>query len=127
MTDLSKRRKSRSAHRNAANKLVTKADDAMKEAYSDDQRLDVEVLLRTIKAKKELIQKLDNEVINLVEEDQFDEDIQEATDFELKLTKSIAVIERYLNTNRREVAVPRGNDAMSTPGVKLPKMLMHSR
>ena len=44
MAELTKLRKSRSAHRNAVNKLVGKANDAMRSDFNDDIRLDLEVL-----------------------------------------------------------------------------------
>ena len=41
----------------------------------------MEVILRAIRTKESLIQKKDNDILDVLEEDRFDEDIQEATDF----------------------------------------------
>ena len=88
----------------------------------EDVRLDVEVILRAIRTKASLIQKKDNDILDILEEDKFDEDIQEATDFGLKLTKNIAIIEKYLEKNRHKDIKLKEAAARDTTGVKLPKI-----
>ena len=79
----------------------------MKEQYNEDVRLDVEVILRAIRTKENLIQTKDNDVL---EEDSFDEDIQEATDFVLKLTINIEILSKSIS----------GKSDMKTPNRRKP-------
>ena len=124
MAELTKLKKSRSAHRNAANKLVNKVTELMKEAINDDVRLDIEVLLRTLRSKEALLQKLDDDVLQLLDETKFDEDIDEATNVSLKLTRNIAVVENYLPKIQKKEKKPieMTGATNSTTGVKLPKI-----
>ena len=64
MADLTRKRKSRSANRNAADKLSQKAVDKMLAPFDEEVRLDLEVLMRSIKAKETLLLKLDDDILN---------------------------------------------------------------
>ena len=122
MTEVSKLKKSRSANKNAVNRLVAQAEDKMQNEYNEDIRLDVEVLLRSIKAKENLILKLDSEIVSLIDDEAVDDDVDQATDFGLKLTKDIAIIERYLAKTKANVARSEIDSTATNFGVKLPKI-----
>lgn len=51
MAELTTLKKSQSAHRNAVNKLISKASDVMGNKLDNNGRLDLEVLLREIEVK----------------------------------------------------------------------------
>ena len=127
MTDVSRLKKSRSANKNATNALVNKAGDVMKEPYNDEVRLDLEVLLKTIRAKEALLLQLDDEIVNLLDEEKIEEDIEASTNYGLKLTKNIVRIEEYIEAKKPKpvVAAPVREVRDLVPskiGVKLPKI-----
>ena len=123
MTELTRLKKSRSANKNAVNRVVKQAIDKMNGDYNEDTRLDVEVYLRTIKAKEILIQKLDADIVNVIEDEEVDDDVDNATDFGVKMTKDIAVIEGYLEKNKVRSRQDAKGSAVTT-GVKLPKIVI---
>ena len=93
---LSRLRKSRSANRNVLLGLVTKAQDKMNEGGDEAVKTEVKVILQFISRKEEAIIKTNEDIMALIPEDKMEEDMEEATNFELKVKTRVFQIEDFL-------------------------------
>ena len=62
------------------------------------------MILQSIKGKEVLITELNERIIDLIEEDKISEDVEEATEFEIKVKKNMSVIEEFLQNIRRALS-----------------------
>ena len=69
MADISRLKKKRAAQRNVLKGLSVKAKDYMKESFTEETKRDVEVLLKSIVEKEQIIKSLDGEILDLIKEE----------------------------------------------------------
>ena len=124
---LSRLRKSRSANRNVLLGLVTKAQDKMNEGGDEAVKTEVKVILQLIRCKEEAIIKTNEDIMALIPEDKMEEDMEEATNFELKVKTRVFQIEDFLATLGQKEKLDGSSgierkERDGLAGVKLPKI-----
>ena len=122
--DFSRLTKKRSANKNVLLGLITKAKDHIIKGHDEDTLTEIRVILQSIKGKEVLITELNERIIDLIEEDKISEDVEEATDFEIKVKGNMSVIEEFLQKYPPGIksATPSIQRKKSdSTGVKLPK------
>ena len=87
----------------------------------------LETLVKTIEIKVQVVKVLDNELIDLIEEEHIDEDVEVATQFEMKVSKLISAVKRFLRKHdtdyeKSELSFRSSSSRVRT-GVKLPKIV----
>ena len=128
MADISRLRKKRSANRNVALGLFTKAKDFMAKDYSVENKEEIETLLKTIESK-ECIKDLDAQILDVIDEKLIEEDIDVPTQFETKFNKYLLEITNYLLKNKdqdikSESLFSSFSSRSVKAGVKLPKIII---
>ena len=111
-TSLTRRKKVRRAHRSSVTRTITKVDDALNE--SDSCRL--KQLRMSLTDKLDILLKLDNEIIDMVDEDHLDLEVEQADTIKEKISLAIFNIDEaiYLNENvrhRTEENFVKGNSS----------------
>ena len=120
--------KKTSANKNVIKGLIVKARDRMVEGYDKLIIDEVNAFIKTIKAKEKLIEASNEEILGLIDEENMEEGIEEATAVEVYITRDISQIEGFVKKysvaeedRKREVEYLNftGN---TKPGVNLPKI-----
>ena len=125
---LSRLKKSRAAQRNVAKGLIVKAQNLMKEGPGEGSDDDVRAMLQLIKGKEDAIAQINQKVLEVIEENDIETDVEECTDFELKLTIDVTAIQDYMerkNKLKDAATVPkpeRNVESHDKIGVKLQKI-----
>ena len=89
------RNKKRSVSKNIVKGLVTKLNDMI----DDKSKIkEVERIMKTIEAKMSSIDKLNEELLDSVEEDQMETEMEEATLFEIEIMKQLDIFKEKLDT-----------------------------
>ena len=134
MADVGRLKKSRSANRNVVSGLVVKARDIVNgdDSGSEKKILEVQAILKTIEIKRNVITELDAKILDAIGEEEMDEDVELATNFESKVIVEVSAIEeklkpkKHLNVpseikNVRDVAE---KFEAKKAGVNLPKIVI---
>ena len=74
--------------------------DAIAREPNEKNQQEIISILKTIAVKKKVVAELDAKILDVIEEDNIDEDVELATDFEVKLTIDIAEIENSLKVGK---------------------------
>ena len=87
----------------------------------------LETFIRTIEIKEQIIKGLDNDIIDMIDEDHIDEDVEVATQFEIKVGKDLLTLKKFLKKHGNEkdsseISFPTSSSRVT--GVKLPKILI---
>ena len=104
MAELSRLRKSRSANRNVLKGFIVKAKNATQDEYTEENRVNIKAILKTMESKRKVVAGLDEKIMDLLEEDAIDEDVDTTSNFELELDKDVALIVDYLDKKAEAVA-----------------------
>ena len=109
MSDLGRLKKSRSAQRNVVKGLIVKAQNLMKEGPGEGADEEVNAMLKLIKVKEDSIAKINEKMLDVIGEDDIEGEVEECTNFELKITIDITAIIDYVEKKRKskdEAAIP---------------------
>ena len=128
--ELSRLRKKRSANRNALQGLIKKAEDITHGELDERKLNEIRVHLEAIEGKEKIVADLNEKIIDIVEEDKIDEDVEEATLFEITVRRSVAGLIHFLEKppiETKPIAKSEGSIAETkkgslVSGVKLPKI-----
>ena len=82
MAELSRLRKSRSANRNVLKGFIVKAKNATQDEYTEENRVNIKAILKTIESKRKVVAGLDEKIMDLLEEEAIDEDVDTTSNFE---------------------------------------------
>ena len=95
--ELKRNKKRRQANINVLCGLITKAKDIIT-AEDDNIEKDkvITALLKAIRKKKTVIESLNEEIINVIDEDSIEEEIDNTTNNQVKVTKEIDDIELFV-------------------------------
>ena len=135
MADLGRLKKSRTAHRNVLFGLITKAENFSKEGPGEGQDVDVNTTLKLVKAKEDVISKINEKIWDAVDEKDIETEIEECSSFEEKVMHRLAKLTEYLEEKKMKKAPvtlegKKDSDSDSgylmreTPGVKLQKIVI---
>ena len=119
--DLSQLRNKRSVNKNVILWLITKAKDHINKGHHEDTLTEIREILQSIKGKEELITELNGRIIDFIEEDKIREDVEEATEFEIKVIEEF--LHKYPQKSKSHTPAIQRKKADST-GVKLPKLFI---
>ena len=126
MADITRAKKKRSANKNVVLGLIVKSKDLMIEEFNEEIREELETFIRTIEIKEQIIKGLDNDIIDMIDEDHIDEDVEVATQFEIKVGKALLTLKKFLkkhgNEKDSEISFPSSSSRVT--GVKLPKIFI---
>ena len=127
MADITRAKKKRSANKNVVLGLIVKSKDLMTEEFNEEIREELETFIRTIEIKEQIIKGLDNDIIDMIDEDHIDEDVEIATQFEIKVGKDLLTLKKFLKKHGNEkdsseISFPTSSSRVT--GVKLPKILI---
>ena len=128
--ELSRLRKKRSANKNALQRLIKKAEDITHGELDERKLNEIRVHLEAIEGKEKIVADLNEKIIDIVEEDKIDEDVEEATLFEITVRRSVAGLIHFLEKppiETKPIAKSEGSIAETkkgslVSGVKLPKI-----
>ena len=104
MTEIGRLKKSRSANKNVLKGYIVKAKDATREEYNEKNRLDIESILKAVEIKRKVVVDLDAKILELLEEENIEADIEEASLFELQLLSDVSPIENHLLENAKKAS-----------------------
>ena len=124
-TEVRNLKRRRTANRNVVNGIVTRMlDKIRKDPFVDDDKLELEAMLLTVKEKMNLIKNLDEEILNHVSTEEIDEEIDNSTQFEIKIVKEIKRTELFLKKKSNDFDTSSTVTARSVTQntVKLPKL-----
>ena len=126
MADISRLKKKRSATKNVALGLFTKAKDFIAKDYSVENKKEIEILLKTIETKECIIKDLDAQILDVIDENLIEEDIDVATQFETNFNKDSREITDYLSKHKdqdinSESLFSSSSSRSVKPGVKFRK------
>ena len=81
----------------AVNEMIVRSRAIIEdENKSKNPRKEVNVLLKNIKLKKISIDKLNEDIVNVIEEDRIDEEIQRSSEFDIKIDTEISSMGSYV-------------------------------
>ena len=81
----------RDAQVRAVNEMIVRSRAIIEdENKSKNPRKEDDVLLKNIKLKKLSIDKLNEDIVNVIEEDRIDEEIQRSSEFDIKIDTEIS-------------------------------------
>ena len=132
MAEVSRLKKSRSANKNALSGLIVKA----KEALTKDEVDVVTTKLMLVEAKKKVIDDLNVKIQAVIDEDEIETDVDEATLFEEVIATDVLSLERFVSlSDARTKEVPKQrpdavgyaltpHDTRAKLGVAVPKILI---
>ena len=87
----------RDAQVRAVNEMIVRSRAIIEdENKSKNPRKEVDVLLKNIKLKKISIDKLNEDIMNVIEEDRIDEEIQRSSEFHIKIDTEISFMGSYV-------------------------------
>ena len=126
MADLGNLKRRRTANRTVGERLIGKLNDVMsEETCSDDDRLELEATLGTIQNKLILIKTLDEEILDNIPTEEFEAEIEAATNYEIMMTKQIKKAENFLKkSNDRDTDSTVTTKSTTAHSVKLPKLFI---
>ena len=120
---LSRLRKKRSADRNVVRGLITKAMNQMAKGHDANILKEVRAMLKTTRAKEVTISATNDEIVGLIDEDEIEKDVDEATAFEVEFAKGVGDIEEFLEQHKQSSkAGTEDRKKDGVPGIKLPKL-----
>ena len=138
--NLTRLKKSRGAQRKAVEQLIVKVQNFLKEGPGEGSLVEVDTHIGLVKAKETIIAGLNEKIWDVMDEKDIDGDVEECTNFELKLGKNLAEIATYederfgsrpgtVNIAVEDWGVPRHRDKVAVgegvnTGVKLSKIVI---
>ena len=130
MAELGNLRKKQSANRNVVKGLIVKADGEIIKGRSVDTVGKVAAYLKTIKLKEKILSEVTDKICDLGEEDKISETIEEAVEFEVKITEDVARLEDFISSDERkdvrksEMGLSDGSHGAGKSRAKHPKMVI---
>ena len=89
----------RDAQLRAVNQMIVRSRAIIEdENKSKNPRKEVDVLLKNIKLKKISIYKLNEDIVNVIEEDRIDEEIRRSSEFDIKIDTEISFMGSYVKS-----------------------------
>ena len=133
MSQISRLRKSRSAHRNLLNGLVVKAKEIAQVedgVLNEKRRQDISDYLVAIESKRTVITELDGKILDLVDEEDIEEEVENATKFDLKTISGVSAVKKLIEIKVVPKEEETVRDVVNNPtpvrtarsGVRLPKV-----
>ena len=122
--ELSRLKKSRTANKNVLKGLIVKAQNAMKDGPGAGTTDDVTAFLKTIRKKITVIEALNGQILAVIAEENIEEDIEESTNFDTKIEKDVAAIEKAISPVVEKNEVTNHGSTFNKTGVKLPKIII---
>jgi len=127
MAGLAKKRSIRKGHRGSAARVVNQVDEIVGEGEPDLAKL--AQLKLSLTEKLETLNRLDQEILELTEEDNISTEIEQADTFKDRIYTSLVKIDRATPTappagarTHPRTSPPGGDERPSTHQVKLPKL-----
>ena len=100
MSDLGRLKISRSTQRNVMKGLIVKAENLMKEGPDEGADEEVNAMLKLIKVKGDSIAKINEKMLDVIGEDDMEGEVEECTNFELKITIDNTAIIDYVEKKK---------------------------
>ena len=130
MAEPSGLKRKRAANRKMLLDLLKQAKDiTMEEDLTDDLKHSLEAIMRNGNKKEKLIKTLDEELVNIINEEDIDDDIEKATEFETHVSTKINEIKSFIKKHTKEIEKDEVSSTSSRspvikPNINLPKLVL---
>jgi hypothetical protein len=119
-------KRKRTAQRKVLKGLSVKAREFMAETFTDDIKREIEALMKTLSDKEQIVKSLDAEILDVIKVEEIEQDVDEATNFEVETSKAISEINSYLkkHTSAEVSELSFSSRFSEKPKVNLPKIII---
>ena len=129
MAEPSRLKRKRTANRKVLLDLLKQAKDiTMEEELTDDLKHSLEAIMSNVNKMEKLVKTLDEELVNIVNEEDIDDDIEKATEFEIQVSTKINEVKSFIKkhtneTEKGKVSSMSSRSPVIKPNINLPNLV----